>query len=117
MARYEVKRGKEGDARAAVLAFVEEVRQKEPGTAVYEAFQEGDTRWFVHLMAFRDEAAEEAHRNSDHCRRFVSELSPLCEREPSFTELAPIHTNRSQPLVPMRPEYRFRKEKSSSFEV
>ena len=41
-------------------------------------------------MAFADEAAEEAHKKTDHVKQFVADLYPRCEAQPVFTDLKMI---------------------------
>jgi quinol monooxygenase YgiN len=38
-------------------------------------------------MSFADDAAEEAHRQTDHVKQFAAELTPKCEVPPVFTDL------------------------------
>jgi quinol monooxygenase YgiN len=93
-ARYTVKDGKVEEVKHVISRFVDAVRQNEPGTLSYEAFREGESRAFVHVMSFTGAAARHAHEASDHCREFVEVLYPLCEQPPEFTELRLVRSTR-----------------------
>jgi quinol monooxygenase YgiN len=95
-AHYQVR----SDAVPAVVAAIEEfvcyVKESEPGTIMYTAWQQRDdpTR-FVHLFTFRDEAAHRAHGSSDAVRRFESVYQPVLEDGPVvFTDYQFIASNR-----------------------
>lgn len=88
--RYKVQPDKVEDVRAAIAAFVAGIRQHEPGTLVYEAFQEDDPTRFLHLMVFLDEAAEQFHRATAHVQSFVDTLYPNCEEQPVFVDVAAV---------------------------
>jgi quinol monooxygenase YgiN len=94
MARYRVKRGKVDETRRAVADFVQSVGRKEAGTLLYEAYQEEDGVTFVHLMAFRDDKAQEEHRRSAYLRKFVQMLFPCCDEGPVFTDLRLLASTR-----------------------
>jgi quinol monooxygenase YgiN len=59
----------------------------EPGTLRYESFREADGVSYVHFMSFADDAAEQAHGQTDHMKQFVAALYPKCEGQPVFTDL------------------------------
>ncbi|HEU5317685.1 MAG TPA: antibiotic biosynthesis monooxygenase [Chloroflexota bacterium] len=53
------------------------MRANEPGTLLYVAMRDAeDENGFLHVMAFADEAAEQAHRTSAPVQRFVEVLYP-----------------------------------------
>ncbi len=93
-ARYTVKDGRVDEVKNVVSRFVDAVRSNEQGTVSYEAFREGESRAFVHIMSFADRASRRAHEASEHCRELVESLYPLCERPPEFTELSLIRSSR-----------------------
>lgn len=90
-ARFQVKTGKVDEALGLIKDFVDEVGRKEGGTATYTSFQDKDepTR-FTHYMAFRTPSAEEYHRGTAWVKKFVAALYPICEKEPTFTEVVPV---------------------------
>jgi quinol monooxygenase YgiN len=89
MARFRVRTSEVAAAEKAVIAFVAKVAD-EPGTLRYESFREPDGVSYVHVMAFADDAAEEAHRQTEHAKQFVADLYPKCDVEPVFTDLKMI---------------------------
>jgi len=89
IARFRVRASEAAEAEKAIIAFVSKVAD-EPGTLRYESFREADGVSYVHLMAFADEAAEEAHKKTDHVKQFVADLYPRCEAQPVFTDLKMI---------------------------
>ena len=89
IARFKVRASEVAAAEKAIIAFVAKVAD-EPGTLRYESFREQDGVSFIHFMSFADEAAERAHRETDHVKKFVADLYPRCEVQPSFTDLAKI---------------------------
>ena len=74
---YQVKRSATAKVNQAIEEFVEYVRQNEPGTQMYLAWQQQDdaTR-FVHLFIFEDAAAQARHGQSEAVRRFEAVYSP-----------------------------------------
>ena len=89
IAEFSVPEEHREDAREAIARFVVAVREHEPGTLTYRAFERPGGR-FLHLMTFEDEAAEDRHRRTEHVREFVDVLYPLCSREPVFTHVEEI---------------------------
>lgn len=94
MVRYRVKKDKVELIRKAVTEFVEKVKMYEAGgTVAYDAFQEDEVS-FVHFMTFKNDQAQKAHEIADHTNKFVDILYPNCEKEPVFTELKIVKSNR-----------------------
>ena len=89
VAEYTVREGELDAVMDAVARFVAAVRAAEPRTG-YEAYRRGETRSFLHLMAFPDDAAEQAHREAAYTGAFVAVLYPRCVEEPRFTELVEV---------------------------
>lgn len=73
--------------------FLLEIQKNEPGTLLYKSFQQkDDPAQFIHVMIFKDEAAQLIHRQSTHCKTFVDALYPLCEADPQpafYHEITP----------------------------
>src|SRR2546422_8537223 len=86
IARFRVRASEVAEAEKAIIAFVARVAD-EPGTLRYESFREADGVSYVHLMSFADNKAEAAHRDTDHVKKFVADLYPLCEVQLSFTDM------------------------------
>jgi quinol monooxygenase YgiN len=95
-AHYQVKESAVGKVKQAIEEFVAYVAKHEPGSRMYAAWQsEEDPTRFVHLFIFADEAAHEAHGNSEAVRRFESVYGPELVGGPVvFTDYAQIASNR-----------------------
>ena len=73
LARMKVKEGKEEEFVSLVKQLTEKTLANEPGVTAYEFYKLRDEeRGYAVLEAFIDDAAEEAHRNTDH----FNELAP-----------------------------------------
>lgn len=93
---FKVKKNKVEEAKTAIRKFVDEITSKEPGTILYNCYQEkSDDTSFIHTMTFESEKAEEHHRHTSYVKEFVDMLYPICEEEPVFSELNLICTNKS----------------------
>jgi quinol monooxygenase YgiN len=81
---------------AAIEEFVRYVRDNEPGTRFYAAWQqEGDPTRFVHLFIFNDEHAHAVHGQSAAARRSESVYSPELVAGPVvFTDYPQVAANR-----------------------
>ena len=86
MARFRVRPAEVAAVEKAIIAFVAKVAD-EPGTLRYESFREEDGVSYVHVMAFADDAAEEAHMQSQHKKDFVAAIYGKCEVQPVYTDL------------------------------
>ncbi len=69
------------------LKLIEElvlgIQTNEPDTHYYHSFEDEDYPGrFTHVMAFKDEAAQQLHQESAYCRKFVERLYPMCIEEP-----------------------------------
>jgi quinol monooxygenase YgiN len=85
---YQVKPTAVKKVKEAIREFVEYVRQNEPGTKMYLAWQEkNDPTRFLHLFIFEDAAAQARHGQSEAVKRFESVYSPeLVGGEVVFTD-------------------------------
>ena len=81
---------------AAIEEFVRYVRDSEPGTRFYAAWQqESDPTRFVNLFIFNDEHAHAVHGQSAAVRRFESVYSPELVAGPVvFTDYRQVAANR-----------------------
>lgn len=90
LAEFRVKKDKLAECKKAIGEFVEKVKENEEGTLVYESYQKPDRVSFVHFMTFKDEKAEEFHRQTPWVKKFVEALYPKCEEKPEFYDLKPV---------------------------
>ena len=97
MVRYKLKNDKIEEAKEAVVEFVDAVKVNEPGTFIYQVFQDNaDPLIFLHFMIFEDEYAQTIHRKSSYVKKFVDLIYPLCAEEPVFTGLNMIRESRGE---------------------
>jgi len=89
IAKFRIRPSERAAAEKAIIEFVSKVAD-EPGTLRYESFREADGVSYIHMMAFADDKAEEAHKQTEHVKRFVAELYPKCEVQPVFTDLKKV---------------------------
>ena len=85
---YQVRRSALPQVRKAIEEFVQHVKENEPGTLMYLAWQQKDdpTR-FVHLFIFKDAASQKLHGESEEVRKFEAVYSPeLTGGEVVFTD-------------------------------
>ena len=89
--QYKVKAGEVDKAKAAIAEFIRHIKKGEPDTLYYYSYQHSsDHHKFMHVMAFKDAAAEEKHKNSSYCKAFVDIIYPLSVEGPDFTDLEPV---------------------------
>ena len=95
IAEYRVKPSGADKVKAAIEEFVPHVRDNEPGTRLYEAWQhEEDPSRFVHFFIFEGEAAHEAHSKSAAVKRFEAAYRPeLVGGDVMFTDYRRVATN------------------------
>jgi len=94
---FKVKKAKVEEAKTIIRKFVDEIKQKEPGTILYNCFQEkSDDTSFIHTMSFESERAEEHHRRTDYVKEFVDKLYPICKERPVFSELNLVCSNKTE---------------------
>lgn len=74
IARMTIHPEKEAEFKAITKSLEAAVQEKEPGTLYYRFFKlEGDNQYAV-IESFKDEAAEEAHMNSDHLQAVMEPI-------------------------------------------
>ena len=85
---YSVKPESVEIVKSAVSEFVNSIKENEPET-FYESFNY-EQNSFVHLMKFKNEEAEEYHRNSGYTKKFVEIIYLECIEPPVFKDLDEI---------------------------
>jgi quinol monooxygenase YgiN len=102
IAQYQVRPSGTEKVKGAIEEFVRYVKASEPGTRLYEAWQQKDdpTR-FVHFFIFEDGAAHNAHSKSAAVKHFESIYRPeLVGGDVVFTDYDLVATN--QELTPLQ---------------
>lgn len=85
---FEVKDEYLENAETLIKSFLTKLKKEEPDTLLYRSLQDKKVLTkFVHYIIFRNQDAQESHRNSLHVKRFVEELYPLCKTIPVFNDL------------------------------
>lgn len=78
-------------AETIIKKFIANVLNNEPDTLLYKSFQMmEEPEKFIHVMTFKDEKAQEVHRNSDYCKNSLEELYPMCNDLPKASLLNEI---------------------------
>ncbi len=94
-ATYQVREELVEEVKKAVEEFTAYIRENEPGTKMYSAWQEkDDPTKFMHFFIFESEEAKNIHSNSDAVKRFESIYTPALVNGPvAFTNYDLVGTN------------------------
>jgi len=88
MARFRVRPEGVRLCTKAIREFVAHVKENEPGTRLYISLQDPrDRTRFLHVMVFKDKAAERRHRTSAAVKQFTRALYPESVELPEFVDL------------------------------
>jgi quinol monooxygenase YgiN len=95
IAQYQVRSSGVEQVKQAIAEFVPYIQANEPGTRLYEAWQQkDDPTSFVHFFIFEDEAANQAHGESAAVRQFEAAYRPELSAGPVvFTDYLRVATN------------------------
>ena len=94
-ARYRVQPDGLDESLAAIDEFTRYVAATEPGTVLYSVYRsKADPQEFLHVIHFRDDAAQHTHAGSDAVRRVQERLYPRLEAPVQFAEFELVTTNR-----------------------
>lgn len=85
IARLPVKAGSEEQFENAALEMAAQVRANEPGNQLYTLCKDDDG--YVMLELYEDEAALEAHGQSDHFKAGGAKLGPHLAGKPEISRL------------------------------
>ncbi len=69
-----------------IKEFPDKILENEPDTIFYESLQEDDRVSFIHIITFRNEEARKFHESTPYVKKFVENLYPLLEAEPTFSD-------------------------------
>ena len=88
VAELTIKDGSQGDFEKVALELEGLVNANEPGVLFYRLFKvQGATNKYVFMEQYRDAAAVEAHRGSEHFKRLGRALGPFLEGAPVITRM------------------------------
>lgn len=86
-AQWTCKEGSESIVEAALRQFVAAVKENEPGTRIYTALQQKESKTsFMTYFIFEDEKARDFHRSTDWVKHFTEIIYPQNEELVVFTE-------------------------------
>jgi len=81
--------GKGAELEAVGKELMAEVRKNEPGNNFYEFFK-ADENTYIVLESYKDAAALEAHRNTDHFKRLGPKMGGAMDGRPDVKMLQSI---------------------------
>jgi quinol monooxygenase YgiN len=85
VAKLKVKPGKGADIERIFHEMAREARAKEPGNLFYSMHKSrADADLYVVLEQYADQAALDAHSNSEHVKRFGPQLGALLAGAPEI---------------------------------
>ena len=87
IAPLRAKEGSEADFLAIAQEMAVAVNANEEGCLSYEIFQGDNPQTFIFIERYRDEAATEAHRNSDHFKTIGARMGPFMAGRPDVQRL------------------------------
>ncbi len=88
MARFRVKPEAVKQCTVAIREFIAHIKKNERGTRLYTSLQDmRDKTRFLHVMVFKDKAAEKRHRTSAAVKKFTGVIYPEAIDLPEFVDL------------------------------
>ena len=87
IATLRAKEGSEADFLAVAQELAVAVNANEEGCLSYEIFQGEIPQTFIFTERYKDEAATEAHRNSDHFKTIGARMGPFMAGRPDVQRL------------------------------
>ena len=90
VATIKVKDGMADDFVGAAMKLVEVVNANEPDCLLYQLYRTDDAHTFVFMERYKDEAATEFHRNSDHFKTLGAAMGPFMSRRPDVQRMEEI---------------------------
>ncbi len=87
IATLRAKEGSEADFLAVAQELAAAVNANEPGCLSYEIFQGETPQTFIFIERYENEAATEAHRNSEHFKTIGARMGPFMAGRPDVQRL------------------------------
>ena len=81
------KEGKEAEFEAAAKELAVQVNKNEPGCLLYVLCKSDAPRTFVFIERYRDQAATDAHRASDHFKTLGRKMGEFMDGRPTILRL------------------------------
>lgn len=90
VARLKIQDGKQDEFENIFAELEAAVRQNEPGNNFYACHRTDDPTVYVVLEQYQDQAALDAHRNSDHFKTIGAKLGGVMAGRPEIENLTSI---------------------------
>jgi quinol monooxygenase YgiN len=90
VATLKVKDGMAAEFEAAAMDLVEAVNANEPDCLLYRLYRTEDEHTFVFMERYKDEAAGDFHRNSDHFKTLGAKMGPFMAGRPEVLRMTEV---------------------------
>ena len=90
VATIKVKEGMAKDFEEAAMKLVVAVNENEPDCLLYQLYRTGDKHTYVFMERYKDEAATEFHRNSDHFKTLGAAMGPFMAGRPDVVRMEEV---------------------------
>ena len=90
VATLKVAEGKSAEFEAAALKLVAAVNANEPGCLYYGLYKTDDPHTYVMMERYQDQAAVDAHRQTDHFKELGRAMGPFMQGRPDVQVLEQV---------------------------
>lgn len=90
IATIKVKDGAGADFEKAASALVAAVRANEKGNLLYALFKAEEPNTYIFMERYADQAAVEAHRNSEHFKTLGRAMGPFMDGRPEIKRMTEV---------------------------
>ena len=90
VAKIKVKDGMGPQFEETAGRLVKAVNENEPDCLLYALYRTDDPNLYVFMERYKDEAATEAHRKSDHFRSIGREMGAFMDGAPEIMRLTEV---------------------------
>ena len=86
-ATLKIKEGMAKEFEEAAIKLVIAVNENEPDCLLYQLYRTDDAYIYVFMERYRDKAAAEFHRNSDHFKKLGTAMGPFIATRPEVIRM------------------------------
>ena len=90
VATIKVKEGMAKDFEAAAMKLVSAVNENEPDCLLCQLYRTDDDHTYIFMERYKDEAATEFHRNSDHFKKLGAAMGPFMAGRPEVIRMEEV---------------------------
>ncbi len=90
VATIKVKEGMAKDFEEAAMKLVSAVNENEPDCLLYQLYRTDDEHTYVFMERYKDEAATEFHRNSEHFKTLGAAMGPFMAGRPDVVRMEEV---------------------------